>query len=220
MGGQSRGPTPGKERGPRGLVVLQTPTTPGPVPKRGSSPPPEAGVLTASRLPPQVYRGHTSLVRCLSVSPSGQWLVSGKDSLPGPGHPGHAGCRQPGPGAGPSIAPCQRGARGGRAATLQTCENRSCRGSRQPPPPPHWGEAWAGGREHPWESCSRPRRPPEASVGFSNPTREPASLPLRSGEREAGGAERQSPAERPAAGWRRGEQMAAPNGPRRRVGFL
>ncbi|XP_009885149.1 PREDICTED: LOW QUALITY PROTEIN: ribosome biogenesis protein BOP1 [Charadrius vociferus] len=29
-----------------------------------------------------VYRGHTSLVRCLSISPSGQWLVSGKDSLP------------------------------------------------------------------------------------------------------------------------------------------
>ncbi|GAB0181168.1 ribosome biogenesis protein BOP1 [Grus japonensis] len=26
-----------------------------------------------------VYRGHTSLVRCLSVSPSGQWLVSGSD---------------------------------------------------------------------------------------------------------------------------------------------
>ncbi|PKU27697.1 ribosome biogenesis protein bop1 [Limosa lapponica baueri] len=26
-----------------------------------------------------VYRGHTSLVRCLSISPSGQWLVSGSD---------------------------------------------------------------------------------------------------------------------------------------------
>nr|XP_034980505.1 ribosome biogenesis protein BOP1 [Zootoca vivipara] len=26
-----------------------------------------------------VYRGHTSLVRCLSVSPSGQWLASGSD---------------------------------------------------------------------------------------------------------------------------------------------
>ncbi|XP_054023474.1 ribosome biogenesis protein BOP1 [Dryobates pubescens] len=26
-----------------------------------------------------IYRGHTSLVRCLSVSPSGQWLVSGSD---------------------------------------------------------------------------------------------------------------------------------------------
>ncbi|XP_051467353.1 ribosome biogenesis protein BOP1 isoform X1 [Apus apus] len=26
-----------------------------------------------------VYRGHSSLVRCLSVSPSGQWLVSGSD---------------------------------------------------------------------------------------------------------------------------------------------
>uniref|UniRef100_A0A8C8RJF0 Ribosome biogenesis protein BOP1 n=1 Tax=Pelusios castaneus TaxID=367368 RepID=A0A8C8RJF0_9SAUR len=26
-----------------------------------------------------VYRGHTGLVRCLSVSPSGQWLVSGSD---------------------------------------------------------------------------------------------------------------------------------------------
>nr|XP_033790748.1 ribosome biogenesis protein BOP1 [Geotrypetes seraphini] len=26
-----------------------------------------------------VYRGHTSLVRCISVSPSGQWLVSGSD---------------------------------------------------------------------------------------------------------------------------------------------
>ncbi|NWX94638.1 BOP1 protein, partial [Nothoprocta pentlandii] len=27
----------------------------------------------------QVYRGHSSLVRCLSVSPGGQWLVSGSD---------------------------------------------------------------------------------------------------------------------------------------------
>ncbi|XP_062385951.1 ribosome biogenesis protein bop1 [Sardina pilchardus] len=26
-----------------------------------------------------VYRGHTSLVRCISVSPTGQWLVSGSD---------------------------------------------------------------------------------------------------------------------------------------------
>uniref|UniRef100_A0ABM5GD14 Ribosome biogenesis protein BOP1 n=1 Tax=Pogona vitticeps TaxID=103695 RepID=A0ABM5GD14_9SAUR len=26
-----------------------------------------------------IYRGHTSLVRCLSVSPSGQWLASGSD---------------------------------------------------------------------------------------------------------------------------------------------
>ncbi|XP_055559801.1 ribosome biogenesis protein BOP1 [Falco cherrug] len=26
-----------------------------------------------------VYRGHTSLVRCLGISPSGQWLVSGSD---------------------------------------------------------------------------------------------------------------------------------------------
>uniref|UniRef100_A0A493TFT4 Ribosome biogenesis protein BOP1 n=1 Tax=Anas platyrhynchos platyrhynchos TaxID=8840 RepID=A0A493TFT4_ANAPP len=26
-----------------------------------------------------VYRGHTSLVRCLSISPSGQWLASGSD---------------------------------------------------------------------------------------------------------------------------------------------
>lgn len=25
----------------------------------------------------QVYRGHNSLVRCLSVSPDGQWLASG-----------------------------------------------------------------------------------------------------------------------------------------------
>ncbi|NXC48114.1 BOP1 protein, partial [Penelope pileata] len=28
---------------------------------------------------PRVYRGHTSLVRCLSVSPSGQWVASGSD---------------------------------------------------------------------------------------------------------------------------------------------
>uniref|UniRef100_A0A8B9IQM7 BOP1 ribosomal biogenesis factor n=1 Tax=Anser cygnoides TaxID=8845 RepID=A0A8B9IQM7_ANSCY len=37
------------------------------------------GPSPASCLPPQVYRGHTSLVRCLSISPSGQWLASGSD---------------------------------------------------------------------------------------------------------------------------------------------
>ena len=26
-----------------------------------------------------VYRGHTSLVRCISVCPTGQWLASGSD---------------------------------------------------------------------------------------------------------------------------------------------
>ncbi|KAI6075526.1 Ribosome biogenesis protein BOP1 [Aix galericulata] len=44
-----------------------------------------------------VYRGHTSLVRCLSISPSGQWLASGKDSLPGLGHPRHTGHQYPAP---------------------------------------------------------------------------------------------------------------------------
>ncbi|XP_027766039.1 ribosome biogenesis protein bop1-like, partial [Empidonax traillii] len=32
-----------------------------------------------------IYRGHTSLVRCLSISPSGQWLVSGEEWIPGLG---------------------------------------------------------------------------------------------------------------------------------------
>ncbi|KFR04190.1 Ribosome biogenesis protein bop1, partial [Nipponia nippon] len=62
-----------------------------------------------------VYRGHTSLVRCLSISPSGQWLVSGKDSPPRPRHSGHAGHCWPGPtslggavpGPGPGPGPPQ-----------------------------------------------------------------------------------------------------------------
>lgn len=27
----------------------------------------------------QIYRGHTDMVRCLSVDPTGQWIVSGSD---------------------------------------------------------------------------------------------------------------------------------------------
>ncbi|EOA99124.1 Ribosome biogenesis protein BOP1, partial [Anas platyrhynchos] len=44
-----------------------------------------------------VYRGHTSLVRCLSISPSGQWLASGEDSPPGLGHPTHTRHQCPAP---------------------------------------------------------------------------------------------------------------------------
>lgn len=55
------------------------------------------GPSPPSCLPPQVYRGHTSLVRCLSISPSGQWLASGKDSLPGLGHPRHTRHQYPAP---------------------------------------------------------------------------------------------------------------------------
>ena len=29
----------------------------------------------------QIYKGHDDLVRCISVDPSGQWLVSGSDDL-------------------------------------------------------------------------------------------------------------------------------------------
>lgn len=64
------------------------------------------GALTRPPCPSQIYRGHSSLVRCLSVSPSGQWLVSGEPSHPKPRHRGHAG--RPGAGAGPSVTPSAR----------------------------------------------------------------------------------------------------------------
>lgn len=46
-------------------------------------------VLTAPSL--QVYRGHSDLVRCLSVSPGGQWLVSGGPKVGEPQHGGLGG---------------------------------------------------------------------------------------------------------------------------------
>lgn len=53
---------------------------------------------------PQVYRGHSSLVRCLSVSPSGQWLASG--TAPHRGGTEHFGT------AGAAPEPCCAPARG------------------------------------------------------------------------------------------------------------
>uniref|UniRef100_A0A8C3SFM0 BOP1 ribosomal biogenesis factor n=1 Tax=Chelydra serpentina TaxID=8475 RepID=A0A8C3SFM0_CHESE len=57
-----------------------------------------------------VYRGHTSLVRCLSISPSGQWLVSGKRPVPRGWRPADPEPRRPlSAGVGRGAAPSSLG---------------------------------------------------------------------------------------------------------------
>lgn len=146
------------------------------------------GPSPTSCLPPQVYRGHTSLVRCLSISPSGQWLASGEDSLPRLGHPTHTRHQYPAP------VQEQVPALPHNSAGLGVRVGWGCQPQGASPPLSAgaglgWG-AWARGRsipELPGPAAPVPKAPWVFPAALGDPTLEPASLPLRSGESEAGG---------------------------------